>query len=226
MKTFYDVLKINENATADEIVNAYNILKEKYRENLKDPFNSDKAEELLKKLEIAFKVLGNEENRKAYDRDLSNARANELMNNLQKNTDTYNEEVQKKEELKQKEVEEIKKKESEQKVDDEELQKEKQAKLKFVQNEIEKQIQEQQKQLKIERKNRKKIEENKAQEYRSYLRSIGLNVQEPLTVKRFFKILIATVIVLLVVIFIFQIPVVKNAILNSESLKSFLELFK
>ena len=215
MKTFYDVLKINENATADEIVNAYNKLKEKYRENLKDPFNSDKAEELLKRLEIAFKVLGNEENRRAYDRDLSNARANELMNNLQKNTDTYNEEV-----------EEIKKKESEQKVDDEELQKEKQAKLKFVQNEIEKQIQEQQKQLKIERKNRKKVEENKAQEYRSYLRSIGLNVQEPLTVKRFFKILIATVIVLLVVIFIFQIPVVKNAILNSESLKSFLELFK
>lgn len=220
MKTFYDVLNISEKVTKEEIDIAYKDLKQRYKSYLSDPFNSSKAEEKLKKIEIAYKVLGNEDNKAQYDRDLANMRNDELMSNLQKNTTTYNDEIRQKEEEERKREEE--KRIAEEKLREEALEKEK---LKLVQEEIDRQIQEQQKKLEIERKNQKKFQEMREKEYKSYLRKMGVNVKEPLTVKRFFKILFSTIIVLLVVFVVFQIPAVKNAILNNDAVKTVLELF-
>lgn len=216
MKTFYDVLNVSEDASIEEINQAYNSLKEKYRAYLLDPFNSAKAEEKIKKLDLAYQVLGNSERKGAYDKDLANMRNNELMSKLQKNTNTHNEKLKQEEENQRKEEEA--KKAHEEKLRAEKLEKEKQERLRFVQAEIEKQIQNQKKQYEIEQKNRDKIEKEKQVAVKAYLKKMGVLKESP--IKRFVKTILATIIVLGIVALIFQIPVVKNTILENEFIKS------
>ena len=151
MKTFYDVLNVSEDASLEEIAISYKELKSKYKSYLSDPFNSQKDEEKIKKLDIAYKILSDSERKASYDKDLANMRTNELMSNLQKNTDTHNEELKKQEEI-QKQEDAAKRAEKERLLV-EKLEKERQAKLQFVQDEINKQIEEQQKQHEINRQN-------------------------------------------------------------------------
>ena len=250
MKTFYDVLNISEDASIEEIENAYKELKNKYRVYLSDPFNSEKAEEKIKKLDIAFQILSNPERKISYDKDLANMRNNELMSNLQKNTNSHNEELKKQEELANKEKAE--KKAEQEKILLEKLEQERRKKIQFVENEVNKQIEEQQrkheinrqlaaqkkqeeiakqinefkKQQKLENKIKKNLEEQKLSEYRSYLRKMGVDVKEPFSIKKFFKTVLATIIVLGIVFLIFQIPFVKNAILENDAIQGFLNIFK
>lgn len=224
MKTFYDLLNVSEEASIEEITVAYNQLKEKYKSYLSDPFNSEKAEEKIKKLDLAYQILGDSERKASYDKDLANMRNNELMSNLQKNTDTHNEKLKQEEENQKKEEEA--KKAHEEKLRAERLEKEKQEKLKFVQAEIEKQIEHQKKQYEIEQKNRKKLEENKQAEYRQYLRKMGFEVKEPFSIKKLGRTILATIIVLGVVVLIFQIPFIKNMVLENDIIQSVLNLFK
>ena len=51
--------------------------------------------EKIKKIGIAFQILSNPEKKASYDKDLANMRNNELMSNLQKNTNSHNEELKK-----------------------------------------------------------------------------------------------------------------------------------
>lgn len=249
MKTFYDVLNVSESASVEDIEIAYKELKNKYSIYLSDPLNSEKAEEKIKKLGIAYQILSNPEKKASYDKDLSNMRANELMNNLQKNTNTYNEELRKQEELKIQQEASIKAEKEKQLA--EKLKKERDEKLKFIQDEINKQIEEQQKQhekkvqaanqktqdldtqikehkkqQKLENKIRKKLEEQKMSEYRSYLRKMGVDVKEPFSIKKVIRTIFATIIVLGIVFIILQIPIVKNTILSNEIIQSILNLFK
>lgn len=248
MKTFYDVLNIPEGASVEEIENAYKELKNRYSAYLSDPLNNEKAKEKIKKIGIAFQILSNPEKRASYDKDLANMRADQLMNNLQKNTNTHNEQLRKQEEIRIQQ-EALAKAEKE-KLLAEKLKKERDEKLKFIQDEINKQIEEQQKQheikvkeanqkldldtqikehkkqQKLENKIRKKLEEQKMAEYRSYLRKMGVSVKEPFSIKTVIRTVIATIIVLGMVFFIIQIPIVKNTILGNEVIQSFLNIFK
>ena len=168
MKTFYDVLNISEGASVEEIETAYKELKNKYSAYLSDPLNSEKAEEKIKKIGIAYQILSNPEKKASYDKDLANMRANELMSNLQKNTDTHNEELKKQEEIRTQEEALIKA--EKEKLLAEKLKKERDEKLKFIQDEINKQIEEQKKQheIKVKEANQKpdlatQIKEHKKQ---------------------------------------------------------------
>lgn len=222
MKTFYDVLNISENASIEEINYAYNNLKAQYEQYLSDPFNSAKAEEKLKKIDLAFKVLGDIERKSAYDKDLANMRNNEIMANLQKNTDSHNQTIRLQEEQQRREEEEKKAKEA--KLRAEKLEREKQEKLKFVQAEIEKQIENQKKQYEIEEKNRKKLEAEKLSAYKKYLKEMGVIKDSP--IKKAGRTIFATIIVLGSVFLIFQIPFVKNSILENEIIQSVFNIFK
>ena len=57
MKTFYDILKVKQNATQEEILNSYYKLQKKHNNN----------SEILKELQIAKEVLTNSEARENYD---------------------------------------------------------------------------------------------------------------------------------------------------------------
>lgn len=224
MRTFYEVLNVAENATLEEISLAYENLKNKYKDS---SLEAERKDDILKKLNLAYSILSDVEKRNSYDKDLANMRNDEIMSNLQKNTSNHNEEIKKQEELQKKDEEEKKLKESilREELEKQKLEKEKEEKIKFVQSQIEKQIETQKKQLEKEQKQRKKLEEAKRAEYKSYLRSMGVNVKEPFTVKQLFRTLISTIIVVGIVIIILQIPFIKNAILNNETIKSIIEIF-
>lgn len=224
MKTFYDVLNVAENATVEEISLAYQELKDKYKNS---SLSLNENDNILKKLDLAYSILSDVEKRNLYDKDLANMRNNELMNNLQKNTSTYNDEIKKQEELQKKNEEEKRLKEEalREQLEKQKLEKEKEEKIKLVQAQIEKQIENQKKQLDQEQKQRKKLEEAKRAEYKNYLRSMGVNVKEQFTVKQLFRTLISTIIVCGIVIIILQIPFIKNAILNNEVIKSVIDIF-
>lgn len=197
MKTFYDLLKVSEDASYEEITNAYNTQKSKYEAYLLIPMKREQTEEVLKKLEVAYKVLTNEKNREAYDRDLANMRNNELMSNLQKNTSEYNKEVEERE-AKQKQ-EELEKEEARKKQEAEELQK---RRLEAVKSAIENQVKEQKKQIDAENKTRKMIQNEIEKEYKKQV----LNSK--------FKIMLKKILVIVGVVVIFflilQLPFVKD----------------
>lgn len=210
MKTFYDLLNVSENATLEEIEESYKNLKNKYESYLLLPQNKEKAEEYLKKLDIAFKVLSNSETKSSYDKDLVKMRNDELMSNLQKNTSDYNKEVEEKA-AQEKAIEE-KKKQEEIKAKEEEDRKKK---LEYVQSAIEKQIAEQQKQLDIENEQRQKIQQKIEKEYKKYVRK---NKRFSLT-----RTLYAIIVVFVAVFLITRIPFVQNYITERfEFLKSIL----
>lgn len=224
MKTFYDVLDVAENATLEEINLAYNDLKDKYLISSLDP---ERKQDILKKLNLAYSILSDNQKRSLYDKDLASMRNDEIMSNLQRNTSNHNNEVKKQEDLQKKEEEEKKLKEKilREELEKQKLEKEKEEKIKFVQAQIENQIEIQKKQLEQEQKQRKKLEEAKRAEYKNYLRSMGVKVKEPFTVKQLFRTLISTIIVVGIVIIILQIPFIKNAILNNDTIKSIIEIF-
>ena len=197
MKTFYDVLNVKEDATLEEITTAYKNLKSKYELELLLPEKKEQIQKILKNVEVAYKVLGNAENKAKYDNDLQVMRNNELMSKLQQNTNEYNKEIQKKEELellerKQKEAEERLIVEQEEKRKAEEI---KNKRTQIIQEAIQKQIEEHKQQQEIIEKNRKKIQKQ---------------IERNSFKNRFIRTIIAVLVVLLVVFLIFQIPFVKN----------------
>lgn len=197
MKTFYDLLKVSEDASYEEITNAYKSQKNKYEAYLLIPMKKEQTEEVLKKLDVAYKVLSNQENREAYNRDLAKMRNSELMSNLQKNTSEYNKEIEEKE-AKQKQ-EELKQEELRKKQEAEEIQK---RRTEAVKNAIEKQIQEQRKQIDAENKTRKMIQNEIEKEYKKQVVNFKL--------KTIGKKILVIVIFVVVIFLILQIPFVKD----------------
>ena len=197
MKTFYDLLKVSEDASIEEIINSYEVLKSKYEAYLHIPVKKQKAEDALKKLEVAYKVLADENNRKNYDNDLTNMRNNELMNNLQKNTSEYNREIEEKE-IKQKQ-EKIKQEEQRKKYGEEMLQKKR---LEAVRNAIENQVKQQKKQIEQENKTRKMIQNTIEKEYKKEIRNSRLKIIG--------KRILVIIGILAIIIILLQLPFVKN----------------
>ena len=207
----------------DEIKNAYNELKDKYESYLLIPEKKEKAEKFLSKLEIAYKVLGREETRNSYDKDLVKMRNDELMNNLQRNTVEYNREFEKEnQERLQNEIEEkekqkreaeeriIQEKLKQEKLNQEKLKKQKiieennlkQRKLKAIQESIEDQVKKQKKQFELEQKSKEILRKTIEKEYK---KSVRITKFKSLFIK------IISIIVLLVIVFLIsQIPFIKD----------------
>lgn len=82
MKTFYEILEINKEATDNEIIKAF--------ENLSKKYEND--EKKLKEVNIAKMILLNKEARENYDQKLKEMEEAKIFSNINQNTENYNEE--------------------------------------------------------------------------------------------------------------------------------------
>ena len=76
-KTLYKMLEVIENASPEIIEKAYKTLAKKYHPDLQEEANKSRAEAMMKKINEAYDVLGNEEKRKAYNAELEAKREQE-----------------------------------------------------------------------------------------------------------------------------------------------------
>lgn len=79
LSTLYDLFKVKEDATQEQIKQAYHKILEK-ADSL--PQN-DKIVEQVRRVKIAYGILSDAEKRKKYDLDLANQRAEALIENVQ-----------------------------------------------------------------------------------------------------------------------------------------------
>lgn len=199
MKTFYDILKVKQNATQEEILNSYYKLEKKYSNN----------NEILKKLQIAKEVLTNSDARNNYDKKLEEIKQNELISNINNNTINYN----------------IKKCEDEKRIEE----KSKQMEIKNKKNILKQKEQEELKRQKEQRKEEKKYEKlenkiNKEQEkktkelyeeaYADYLESLGFKVERKWTVKRIKRLIILSIALIVICFILWNIPTVREKLID------------
>lgn len=76
-RTLYEILEVSENASPEIIEKAYKTLAKKYHPDLQEEANKSKAEAMMKKINEAYDVLGNEEKRKRYNAELEAKREQE-----------------------------------------------------------------------------------------------------------------------------------------------------
>ena len=76
-KTLYEILQVSENASPEIIEKAYKTLAKKYHPDLQEEANKSRAEAMMKKINEAYDVLGNEEKRKTYNAELEAKREQE-----------------------------------------------------------------------------------------------------------------------------------------------------
>lgn len=81
--TFYEVLQVSENASQEIIEKAYKVLAKKYHPDLQQEKDKKNAEDMMKKINEAYDVLGNSEKRAEYDKALQAKREQER---IEKNT--------------------------------------------------------------------------------------------------------------------------------------------
>ena len=76
MQNYYEVLKVKNTASPDEIKKAYHALASKYHPD-KHPDNQKYAEDMMKDINVAHEVLLNAESRRKYDESLKPNFANQ-----------------------------------------------------------------------------------------------------------------------------------------------------
>ena len=76
MQNYYEVLKVKNTASPDEIKKAYHALASKYHPE-KHPDNQKYAEDMMKDINVAHEVLLNAESRRKYDESLKSNFANQ-----------------------------------------------------------------------------------------------------------------------------------------------------
>lgn len=87
-KTLYEILEVSENASGEIIEKAYKTLAKKYHPDLQEEANKKQAEAMMKKINEAYEILGNEEKRSRYDAELEEKRNQEELQ--RKNNQVYN----------------------------------------------------------------------------------------------------------------------------------------
>lgn len=244
MVTIYDILEVDENATKEEIEKAYNKLVLEYHKSPKNTDKENEENELvLNKLKMGYDILSNDEKRKIYDSNLAKKRAEELIKNVEVKNETPSEEVSNnqvnqantnnltstsheqvsqgvsqnrninnntivKNNVQQTIQNSSNYEEDDYDDSDAQLTKEEQKKLQKAA----------QKEFKNNLKKAQKAEEeyNEAynQAYRSYLRKNGYDVEEPWTIKRIIKLLMATIIVFGVLYLLWLIPPINKALVS------------
>lgn len=69
-KNYYDILQVNQNASPEIIEKAYKTLAKKYHPDLQPEENKNQAEEILKDINEAYKILSNPISKANYDNSL------------------------------------------------------------------------------------------------------------------------------------------------------------
>lgn len=69
-KNYYDILQVNQNASPEIIEKAYKTLAKKYHPDLQPEENKKQAEEILKDINEAYKILSNPISKANYDNSL------------------------------------------------------------------------------------------------------------------------------------------------------------
>lgn len=213
MSTLYEMFKVSENATQEEIKNAYdNIIKKS--ETL--PQN-EKIVEKIRRVKIAYGILSNPEKRKKYDEDLATKRANELLESVQIKEEPkpqvqeenvhYKSEPIDREKLKQAIDEQVENIVSNASIKENDIEK--------INKSAEK---EQQKQIRKEKRQAKKEEQLKREremyEYGSYLEKQGYKVKYPWTWLRVKRLLISIIAVIITFVILWHIPFVHNMLMD------------
>ena len=70
MKNLYDILEVSKEASKEVIDKTYKTLAKKYHPDLNEGVSKLKSEEMMKKINYAYSVLGDEQKRAEYDAEL------------------------------------------------------------------------------------------------------------------------------------------------------------
>lgn len=214
MSTLYDLFKVKENATQDEIKQAYDKILEK-ADSL--PQN-EKIIEQTRRIKIAYGILSDPEKREKYDMDLATQKADELLQNVQTKEEP-NEEVIEKSELP--EIDEAKiKQEIENQIDKaqtvrqleeklEQQRKAEQAREEQIRKQIKKQERRNRRQAKKEQQLKREMEINA---YGEYLQRQGYKVKYPWTWLRVKRLMLSILSIIIALIIIWHIPFVRKTL--------------
>lgn len=223
MGTLYDLFKVKEQATQEEIKEAYDKLLKK-ADSLPQ---SQKIIEQLQRIEIAYGILSNPEKRKRYDLDLATKRADELLEKVQQKQEKTieNEEIQKSSEpieISQAQIEEERlKKEIENQIhyamksqtvkevkeNIDKQKEERQWQEEQLRKKVKKQEQKMRRQAKKEQQMKREMEINA---YGEYLQKQGYQVKYPWTWLRIKRLMISIVAVILTFVIMWQIPFIRK----------------
>lgn len=209
--TLYEILEVSENASPEIIEKAYKTLAKKYHPDLQSEAGKQRAEGMMKKINEAYEILGNEEKRKEYDAKLKEERYQIEQEKLQKNQN-YNQNYNQN-------ANQYNQKESNNTIHDygNAYQNMKQA---F-------------KQQKEELKNREKMQEKINQQYQNayedYLRSLGYKVKHKWTKENYRDFFITIVIIVIIFAILWAIPPVRNYMIDfyehNPILKAIVDVF-
>lgn len=216
MSTLYDLFKVKENATQEELKESYN----KILEKANSLPQTDKVVEQVRRVKIAYGILSNPEKRKKYDLDLAAKRADQLIENIQ-----FKQEEPKQEE-KQMPINNI----EEPKLDEERIKKAIDEQLNNVANTMQetqknsdnekKEEKSRARQLKKEERKRKRQykkdqqfkREMQIQAYGEYLQNQGYKVKYPWTWLRVKRLIITIISIIIVAVIAWHIPFVRNTL--------------
>lgn len=238
MKNLYRLLNVDEKASKDEILAAYNnIIRLETDENKKN------------QLRIAIDILLNDEKRNKYDNDLNKNRAEQLLKQVQIKEEPKAEEI--KNEVSNTNVEEKNRQDAYNKKMEAMIMAEAQRQLdeknkkqeKNIENKQEpnfKKIEEEEyrkalkKQEKLRKKQIKKAEQEYkdayAEAYHAELKKMGYDVKAPWTKKRIKNLIISIIVVILLIFILSKLPFVKNAFIDlynsNEIIKAVIDIFR
>lgn len=214
MVTIYDLLEVDEKASKEEIEKAYQKLVLEYAQNpnLTTEENADN-ELIMNKVKIAYTILMDDTKRDKYDKDLAKKRAEELLQNVSTASEKVKEEpdISENEEIDDNEYDD-----SYENSDSVNVQETAEVELsKEEQKRVQKAAQDE---FKANLKKAQKAEEeyNKAynEAYNNYMRKLGYNVKEPITLKRVMNVVIFIVVTIIVCIIAWLIPPIRKMLID------------
>lgn len=219
MSTLYELFKVTENATQEEIAGAYHKILEK-ADSL--PQN-EKIVEQIRRIKIAYGILSNPEKRKKYDLDLATKRADELLQNVQVKNEEPKEEANHLPE--EKKLEEMQTQHTQPSVDEAKIKQAISNQINHIvenyhTNEKEKKLAEKQKkrlqkqQKRQAKKDQQLKREMEIQAYGKYLENQGYKVKYPWTWLRVKRLMIAIIAVSISLWILWQIPFIKNSLME------------
>ena len=245
MITIYDLLEIEEDASKEEIEEAYNRILYKYRQ---DPSFSEETnqenEMIMNKIKIAYEILADEDKRKKYDSDLSKKRAESLLNGLGQNEEDKEHETEGVVENESSEdnepVRNPSKKKNEKydfddgdvhKYDNEEINEDEVELTKEEQEKLRKAAKEEfQKNLIKAKKAEEEYKKAYAEAYDDYMSKNKYVKNQSMTLRKFITTFVSLVVIVLVLFIIVHLPPVKEAMntLYEENIiiKSIVDIFK
>lgn len=250
MITIYELLEVNENASKEEIEKSYSRLILEFRQDPNFDEETNKSNEMISnKLKIAYEILTNDEKRKKYDNDLAQKRAENLIAGVEikeEKADTLeNVEVQEnkinsninqnlnsnvsQKPIREMKAEQVKREVQAQKNTEQENNKEilTDKEKKDIRKAAKKEFEQ-----KLKKVKQAEAEYNEAynEAYNNYLRKMGYKVEEPWTLKRIKRVVIAILILILTCIIMWNIPPIKQLLIDTYNgnfiIKAIIDLIK